>query len=410
MPSWSPCSSCGIAEGEFAINTVADLSSFQYLVKTNDPPPESEAQRLRNILQEAHDDIGRLDRKVARLLAAAKEVQEERDAFQRSIDPYTAIVSPIRRIPPEVIMMIFAHLREPHYEVYITSEGPWVLGQICRLWRSIALSCSELWSSMSLHTFTYECSSRIPSIHSHLRTALLRTGQRELEIDFPRNFKHFDVMEPHYSRFKRIDCSFTPSSLLSGLARSKQPYPSLTQMSITVLLGEDLTPFETETVVDAFEHTPRLRTLSLCGFLQPEKVFRLPWDQLTVIELKDIDISVMSNILRLVPGLEKLKISLRENLDESDVRQEPIPVIHTSLRSLTFLGDGALPSKITLPNLHDVTIGRESGPGLKCPMVALATLSELLRRSRCGFKQLSMNAFCGQKSTHHRRGLRSASI
>ncbi|KAJ7732557.1 hypothetical protein B0H16DRAFT_1253771, partial [Mycena metata] len=65
-----------------------------------------------------------------------------------------AIMSPIRRVPPELVREIFILLTpsldvkySPHDPSSILKlPTPWDLGHICRSWRDIALSLGLLWS------------------------------------------------------------------------------------------------------------------------------------------------------------------------------------------------------------------------------------------------------------------------
>ncbi|KAJ7766663.1 hypothetical protein B0H16DRAFT_1210759, partial [Mycena metata] len=69
------------------------------------------------------------------------------------------IMSSIRRLPPEIIGEIFLYLTPVllkgdyrNHRAYSKSDPPpktkipWYLGQICRYWRSVALSLRSLWS------------------------------------------------------------------------------------------------------------------------------------------------------------------------------------------------------------------------------------------------------------------------
>lgn len=147
-----PCYRCGNVEGEIgplSIDPAVCSASFQHHLHTNEPPPDFEATRLRNtLLHEAPDGVRRLDQKVARLLAAADDARAERDTLQTFIDCHKVILSPVRRIPPEIISEIFLHTCGYRYDVFNSREGPWVLGQICSRWRAVALNCSTIWSSM----------------------------------------------------------------------------------------------------------------------------------------------------------------------------------------------------------------------------------------------------------------------
>ncbi|KAJ7029360.1 hypothetical protein C8F04DRAFT_42353 [Mycena alexandri] len=76
------------------------------------------------------------------------------------------ILSLIRRVPPEILAEIFLYFapvldvdhfdarRDPFAEdpmgLCMTAEIPWHLGQICRSWRTVALSLRSLWSTFDL--------------------------------------------------------------------------------------------------------------------------------------------------------------------------------------------------------------------------------------------------------------------
>ncbi|KAJ6526625.1 hypothetical protein DFH09DRAFT_1046092 [Mycena vulgaris] len=78
---------------------------------------------------------------------------------------WTSILSPIRRLPLEIVGEIFLYfvpsfqchsdfriqeaqtwIQEAHSRV----KFPWKLGHICRLWRTIALSLGQLWSVLDV--------------------------------------------------------------------------------------------------------------------------------------------------------------------------------------------------------------------------------------------------------------------
>ncbi|KAJ6531250.1 hypothetical protein B0H19DRAFT_905164, partial [Mycena capillaripes] len=83
----------------------------------------------------------------------------EEYALLNEMRRYKGVISPIRRLPPEIIGAIFLYLapvlgsnhqlrrrgpleldRVPRVRI------PWHLGHICRYWRAVALSTRSLWS------------------------------------------------------------------------------------------------------------------------------------------------------------------------------------------------------------------------------------------------------------------------
>ncbi|KAJ7183413.1 hypothetical protein C8R46DRAFT_884930, partial [Mycena filopes] len=65
----------------------------------------------------------------------------------KALREYSAILSPVRRIPAEIICEISAWTL-PNTQVihgYTVKVAPWTLGHICRRWRAAALGYTPLW-------------------------------------------------------------------------------------------------------------------------------------------------------------------------------------------------------------------------------------------------------------------------
>ncbi|KAJ7879186.1 hypothetical protein B0H14DRAFT_2160977, partial [Mycena olivaceomarginata] len=54
-------------------------------------------------------------------------------------------LSPLRRMPVEIISLIFKFAAPFPSDFMNVEEGPWVLSAVCSLWRTIALSQPSLW-------------------------------------------------------------------------------------------------------------------------------------------------------------------------------------------------------------------------------------------------------------------------
>ncbi|KAJ7685551.1 hypothetical protein DFH06DRAFT_46249 [Mycena polygramma] len=84
----------------------------------------------------------------------------EEHSLVAKMHQYKGVISPIRRLPPEIIGEIFLHFAPVFGTTHIPhdsgrrsvskAEIPWYLGQICRYWRRVALSVRSLWSVYDL--------------------------------------------------------------------------------------------------------------------------------------------------------------------------------------------------------------------------------------------------------------------
>ncbi|KAF8914485.1 hypothetical protein CPB85DRAFT_1252100 [Mucidula mucida] len=95
--------------------------------------------------------------------AELTQIQEELDALSQLfvLDPtelelyhlrakYSAVKSPVYRLPPELMLDIFhwAAFWSPSQNILDPRSVPWTLGQVCARWREMALNCTSLWQTI----------------------------------------------------------------------------------------------------------------------------------------------------------------------------------------------------------------------------------------------------------------------
>lgn len=392
------CSNCGFVEAEprsLLDDVQAVSSSFHHLLQTNDPPSDSDASRLLGtLLKDAAQEIDDLDKEVDRLLTNARAAQKRRRKLQSLIDNYKSIISPLRRFPTEVLAEIFLWTPKSlpggyHYDVFDVTAGPWVVSQVCRRWRSMALSCSAMWSSMSLQVSEWQDFDLKDPI-SLVNEALHRSGGRDLRFQLdcrlPQQVQQ-DMLEAfarHAPRWKDVDLRIPPA-LLPVLNACNGSLPLLSKLRIDVDTAYDSgSVLHASEEVIAFQQSQHLRSITIDGFRSPETMLKLPWTQLTSIEIYKATRSAMKTILQAVPSLEDLVIEF----EESD-GGESATIVHPSLRKLALFGGGTMPSDIVLPALADIFISRNGEPGLKCHIFALRAVNNLVGCSHCNLSKIS---------------------
>ncbi|KAJ7171293.1 hypothetical protein C8R46DRAFT_183872 [Mycena filopes] len=115
----------------------------QYL-NTNYAPSDSELKWIQSHLIPHIHELSRLDSLIQDLVA-------QRDKTLTYIEAHKALLSPARRLPPEILQEIFLAALPTHRSAVMSaSEAPLVLTRICRGWRSLALATPELWHSIHL--------------------------------------------------------------------------------------------------------------------------------------------------------------------------------------------------------------------------------------------------------------------
>ncbi|KAJ7888089.1 hypothetical protein B0H14DRAFT_2219941, partial [Mycena olivaceomarginata] len=84
-------------------------------------------------------------KQVDALEAAIARLTRKRDEIAENIRQHRAILSPIRRVPPELVCEILVLSLSSDDDRDIANEPPWHLGHICRFWRHCVLACPALW-------------------------------------------------------------------------------------------------------------------------------------------------------------------------------------------------------------------------------------------------------------------------
>ncbi|KAJ7842262.1 hypothetical protein B0H14DRAFT_2781441 [Mycena olivaceomarginata] len=135
------------------------LSGFR---TTNDPPFEQEALEVQGI----HDMTWRALRALeGQSPAVSVETRQCRDSesLRQTIELCRSILSPLRRIPPEILAHIFllslpsiSDTRNEPWDICL-ERSPWVLTHVSRRWRAVALASPALWCRIIIRNyFDYE--------------------------------------------------------------------------------------------------------------------------------------------------------------------------------------------------------------------------------------------------------------
>ncbi|KAJ7260351.1 hypothetical protein B0H12DRAFT_1181996, partial [Mycena haematopus] len=147
----SPCSTCGAFvtsnTGEFELNiTIAPwtLARISQLLTTNEPPQDAELSLILPVARKTAARLACLEAEISRLRDQLTQLEEERAALAKYHAQNAIILSPLRRMPSEVLGEIFSWTL-PLKRALDIADSPWVLTHVSRRWRAIAVSKSSLW-------------------------------------------------------------------------------------------------------------------------------------------------------------------------------------------------------------------------------------------------------------------------
>ncbi|KAK7472441.1 hypothetical protein VKT23_000556 [Stygiomarasmius scandens] len=127
-------------------------------------PSDLESMHIKSLIQDLQDDIDGHEAEMKRLRKALTAEKRRGDALRRDVDRYRAMISPVRKLPVEILMLIFEFCcirgsktfgLELSFDEYFDTTN--ALSQTCSLWRGIVTSSPKLWAKLSINL---DCTAR----------------------------------------------------------------------------------------------------------------------------------------------------------------------------------------------------------------------------------------------------------
>ncbi|KAF9530122.1 hypothetical protein CPB83DRAFT_201199 [Crepidotus variabilis] len=135
-----------------------ELSEYSSKLGGNYVPTDQEVKHLKELLVEPFANLQALDADIASTQALLSKNIKDRTILVAQLTKYRSLVSPIRRIPPDVLSEIFFHCLPT--DAYTGSMSvvvaPMLLTRVCSAWRTTAYPSTMVHNS---NTFTPPCSS-----------------------------------------------------------------------------------------------------------------------------------------------------------------------------------------------------------------------------------------------------------
>nr|GAT50962.1 predicted protein [Mycena chlorophos] len=139
-------------------------SSLDHFLRTNIEPNADEKTRAQRAVDDKTLEISEIGSAMDHLNAALWTLYERRARLCTELEQLKSVLSPIRRVPPDLVGEIFLLLRPSLGPREEGTPIPWALALVCRSWRETALGISRLWSVLDMANF--------------LRPAVIRRGPR----------------------------------------------------------------------------------------------------------------------------------------------------------------------------------------------------------------------------------------
>ncbi|KAJ7041232.1 hypothetical protein C8F04DRAFT_173183 [Mycena alexandri] len=286
------------------------IGSLAALLESNDVPLPSQRSLVEEILRDKRAELAASGDAISQLQFTLNTLQAKHAELASEISQYDSILSPVRRIPPEIIGEIFLYftpVMHPDSESrnHDRVNLPWKLGHICHLWRAVSLSLEQLWSVLDLGA-PWPVGDRTPqllypddekyftrSISPHcaegygtaaaleyIDRCLQRSSDRPLSLRlWTHNFAAVPLLDGFLkcsARWGQLVLVDPESNLLNRLSRFAGQLLELRKMAMSFMHGGPMFFFQD------WQCIPNLTNLTLTRvFLPSESFMYVPWSRLT---------------------------------------------------------------------------------------------------------------------------------
>ncbi|KAK7024937.1 F-box domain-containing protein [Favolaschia claudopus] len=219
----------------------SDAVLLNHLLKTNEPPHDSEISFLRNLIAQGHSRMAELDARVELMHRSVHRLLQTKDKLHSLITKHEAAISLVRQIPLEILAYIFEFVVESN-EYY----PPWTLSAVCGRWRAAALSQPRLWTSIRYHRY---------NPFDKYEAQLLRSGTLPLSIEVDVDMEHPNDLSPEERCIFQLLCDHASRWENVSLRGPRQLFMEEIRWMITAPLSR-LRQLAVEMPYDSFDPNP----------------------------------------------------------------------------------------------------------------------------------------------------------
>ncbi|KAF7973100.1 hypothetical protein HWV62_16204 [Athelia sp. TMB] len=321
------------------------------------------APLIQDHLAHARGTLSSVNLEIANISKSLKYLHEKRDALEHTISRHARLLSPIQRLPEDILAVIL-FLAVPESPYISPSSRPLAYSQVCKAWKQCAWSCQRIWASFGV--LGKETRPSPPLIRAWLSHARSIPLSPRFELDARPSVARLawpaiaEVIA-YCDRWEKLGIS-SPTGVLQRFQRVQGRLPLLEHLSIKIYPGE------MKKEIGAFKLAPRLRSVRLDS-REPLSKIRLPWGQLTDLELEiestqpdspDMEDSLL-HIFRELASLAclTLRYFAQDRGHRHDIPPVTLPQLRTLVVSLPKMR-GRIFNMIRCPNLTSISISQAS--------------------------------------------------
>ncbi|KAJ7231048.1 hypothetical protein B0H12DRAFT_218789 [Mycena haematopus] len=251
MDTSSRCSNCG-ALSTAELMDVPDVfpapgTRNHTLLTTNEPPEDSEStSTIRSVISKTAARLASLEDEIYKTKQKLKHLKDERTSLSSHHAQHKAILSPLRRMPPELLSEIFLSTLPSVRETWETRKhymdhSSWVLSHVSSRWRMVSLSIPSLWSTIAIDYSDPSITYSAAPIEAKLQRAhklKIHFYSHKTADSYPQ-IQMFRLLSEHSARWEEFNLEFI-SELLPLLAALRNRVPLIEE--IVALRGRSRKP------------------------------------------------------------------------------------------------------------------------------------------------------------------------
>ncbi|KAJ7846932.1 hypothetical protein B0H13DRAFT_94494 [Mycena leptocephala] len=304
---------------------------FNDILHTNVVPSEIDSQLIRELLVGPRREVAEITHEIERIRALLEELTGKRERLNDFIEAHEALISPVRRLPEDVVAEIFtACLPSGRNAVMSGEEAPLLLCHVTRTWRHVALSMPRLWASLHIvapgNLKLYQISEAVDIWLSRsgvlpLSISIVRSCTSKIPTDFS---VLLETLVRYSSRWNRMRFSLVSFSSFKPLAvLSPADVPILESVVFDEVRDPIWGPPLLEWSFVAFLESNSLRSVTIRRAESLDH-FPLPWNHLRHLSLAEEPASWLTAaqgvaILRRSPNLETCSLPFNDDDPTTDL-------------------------------------------------------------------------------------------
>ncbi|KAL1719217.1 hypothetical protein EV715DRAFT_290429 [Schizophyllum commune] len=334
------------------LNSASERSNLAFL-REGAVPTLAERKSIYEDLDNLEVEIQRVDDEITRLQALREQIRAQL-ALSR------AMVAPVRRLPPELLALIFLEHADEFPEDERTLITTITVASVSATWRWVACNVPELWTHISL-------APTAASTYPHLELCLSRSGSSLLHVHGEQALgtalkAQITRLLPEAHRWKTLSLHHDYLYELPGILTCALPCLERAVVRIPVLRRHRSEPDVKHLVLDFLADAPRLRDLTLWAYeFREQFVLTLPPScALTTLSLKSstYDLRCVMPFIRQCSGtLRHLSLHLSNRCASESAFQSERRIEMPQLTSLDIGRDACrLLSCLSMPRLVAITM------------------------------------------------------